>query len=181
MTEINQEEMQQELFIEFADAAKKPERFIPQNKVNQPILLNTSVEQLILIGITMILVCCFVFFLGVLRGKSLRQTAMTPAPQKKITSAKPAYMADQPSGNVMKLPETIAIAKPYTIQVSTYRKPSLAEKEAAALRSNGYAASVISDESFAAVCIGQYATKEDAKKDLNLFGAKFKGSFLRRH
>src|SRR3989338_7078048 len=107
MTEINQEEMQQELFIEFADAAKKPERFIPQNKVNQPILLNTSVEQLILIGITMILVCCFVFFLGVLRGKSLRQTAMTPAPQKKITSAKPAYMADRPSGNVMKLPETI--------------------------------------------------------------------------
>lgn len=198
---MNQEEMQQELFLEFAGAAKKQERFIPQSKVNKPIQLNTSAEQLILIGITIILVCCFVFFLGVLRGKSLGPNPAVLMPQKKII-ASPTVVSAPPgplpaagthpaatalnseirqAGPPQGAQGSWSSSKPYTLQLSTYRKQDLAEKEVLALRRGGYFSTIIPSDGYYQVCVGQYATKEDAKKDLKIFGAKFKGCFLRRH
>src|SRR3989338_6829066 len=150
MSEIDQEETQQELFAEFAGAAQKSERFLPQSKVNKAILLNTSVEQVILVSIALILVCCFVFFLGVLRGKSLGIDRPQALAQKKPKSLQttPANMAQVPgaafvaatttpqasearsASSISKAQGSAAFSKPYTIQVSTYKKQDLAEKEA---------------------------------------------------
>ena len=200
MAEIDREELQQDLFLELADSAKKPERFIPQNKINKPIPLNTSVEQLILIGIIMILAGCFVFFLGVLRGKSLGSNPTVLRPQKKIvtspavTPAQPALLSagNHPAATALsseirqagpppKAKGSWSPGKPYTLQLSTYRKQDLAEKEVSALRRSGYFSIIIPSDGYYQVCVGQYATKEDAKKDIKMFGAKFKGCFLRRH
>ena len=194
MAEIDQEETQQELFVEFAGAAKRPERFIPQPKVNKPILLNTSVEQIILAGIALILVCCFVFFLGVIRGKSLNSKGIEIVSVKKeivaqIPAQTPPKTVSQPlslnpanrvvSSPISKEPET-ANSKPYTIQLSTYKKRDLAEKEVVVLRHSGYYSTIIQSDDYYQVCVGQYATKDEAKKDLKIFSAKYRGCYLRR-
>src|SRR5690242_4924123 len=71
MTDPKPQEMQSELFTEFSNETKKPERFPGVVKTHKPILISTTVEHLILVGIGLILLCCFIFFLGVIRGKSI--------------------------------------------------------------------------------------------------------------
>src|SRR6185436_9440850 len=72
-------ETQSELFEEFSSAPKKPERFPSIAKTHKPILVSTTLEQLLMASIVGILVLCGVFFLGVLRGKSLRPAASLPS------------------------------------------------------------------------------------------------------
>lgn len=195
MAEINQEETQQELFEQFAGSARKPERFLPQNKINKPILFSTSVEQVILISITLILVCCFVFFLGVLRGKSLKTSPLaaamvyskkpvslpvpvvSAAPVRSAAASEPVRLPGPQQAQVVEVSST---TKPYTVQLATYKKQELAEKEVVTLRRSGYFSTIIPSDGYYQVCVGQYATKDEAKKDLKNFSAKYKGCFLRR-
>ena len=192
MVEINQEEMQQELFSEFSNSAKSAERFGSLNKAHKPILFSTSIEQIILLSITLILLCCFMFFLGVLRGKSLVFRPPQRVLQNKIVA--PVLRPDEMSGasfnagNVKAVNESAArgvsetpnVSRPYTLQLSTYKKQEFAEKEVAVLRQSGYFASVVSNDGFYEVYVGQYATKEDAKMDLKIFKPKYKDCFLKR-
>ena len=197
MAEINQEETQQELFLEFSGTAKSAERFPSLNKAHKPILLNTSVEQIILVSIVFILCCCFVFFLGVLRGKALNPLPLRLIPQNKAVSLvsrsvempKPTFNAGSVGAGrvgvtnespISGASETPDISRPYTLQLSTYKKQEFADKEVAELRRSGYFTSIIPSDGFYQVCAGQYATKEDAKRDLKIFKAKYKDCFLRR-
>ena len=193
MAEIEQEEKQQELFLQFSGETKRPERFPALAKTHKPILLNTTVEQIILVSIAVILVGCFVFFLGVLRGRSLsarpshasaqaKIPVATIAPQK--TAANPS-LAAKPEVRVMtinnnKVESVQNVNKPYTIQISRYKKQDLAEKEAVALRRSGFYSTIDQKSGYYEVCVGQYATRDAAKKDLKIFSAKYKGCFLRR-
>ena len=193
MAEIEQEERQQELFLQFSGEAKRPARFPALAKNHKPILLNTTVEQIILVSIAFILVGCFVFFLGVLRGKSLIASASHTLVKTTIPVATtvPQRMTVNPSVAVKpeaRVSRTIAnrvdpvenVNKPYTIQLSTYKKQDFAEKEVVALRHNGFYSTIIPSGGYYVVCAGQYATKDAAKKDLKIFSAKYKGCFLRR-
>ena len=194
MTELKQEETQQELFRQFSEEPKKRERLPSLRKSPRPILINTSLEQVILLVIMLILTGCLVFFLGVIRGKALYRksggvlTSRTAPPPP----ASPAVFSRQlattrPPPPVKTSPQTNApvtaaadLSKPYTIQLVTYKKRELAEREVSALRRAGYFAAIIPSGDYYQVCVGQYGAKEEAKKDLKAFGARYKDCFLRR-
>ena len=185
MTEIQQEEKQQELFLEFSGAAKRQERFPGLVKTPKPFLFNTTIEQIILVSIALILAGCLVFFLGVLRGKFLSERApqylVQNLVQRKVPVAAAAPRKIAASPVVVVKPEARPnVNQPYTIQLSTYKKQDLAEKEAVAFRHSGFNSTIISGNGYYAVCVGQYATKDAAKKDLKIFSVKYKDCFLRR-
>lgn len=199
MTDPKHQEMQSELFTQFSPGEiKNPGRFPPVPKTHKPILLTTSVEQLILAGIGLILLSCFIFFLGVIRGKSIAPES-SQGPPIRMTAPALAPLATKVSRSALTAPisapaQTPASSvksasapsmkenpkKPYTIQLVTYKKSELAQKEVAGLRKAGYYSAVIPSGDYYLVCVGQYASIDDAKKDLRTFGARYKDCFLRR-
>jgi len=184
MVEIHQEEKQQELFLEFQGVAKRPERFPALAKSHKPILFSTTIEQIILVSIALILVGCFTFFLGVLRGKSLSNPMshyliMQRKIQAVTVTAKPEVRAITARNNKVEQIQNTN-NNLYTIQLSTYKKQDLAEKEAVILRRSGFYSTIIPSNGYYVVCVGQYATKDAAKNDLKVFSVKYKGCFLRR-
>ncbi len=212
MTEIKQGETQQEFFPGFPKAGKGAGRPLYESKLQRPILITTSIEQVILAGILLILIACFVFFLGVVRGKALgaakqqvvsvmdRKTmaskiepASVPAllPSRSITAAgdhpRTAILVQAASSGLRHVGRDSGMSralqdpnKPYTIQLVTYKKQDLAEKETANLRRSGYFSLIVPNGEFFEVRAGQYASKEEAKKDLKFFTSRYPGCYLRR-
>lgn len=190
------QENQQELFQEFSgDPSRRPERFPSLQKTQKPILFTTNIEQLILAVILLVLSGCFVFFLGILRGRAIAphernisaprlprpaapMPVSVPAPIK-VFSAPPA-VANTTAQKAMASPLVLDETKPYTIQLVTHKKKVLAEKEVASLRRNGHLSWIIPSGEYHQVCAGQYRDREDAKKALRLFSSKYKDCFLRR-
>lgn len=189
MTDQKPEEIQSELFQEFSGPAKKPERLPSLHKTQKPILLSTSVEQIIFLSILLILAFCLVFFLGVIRGKSLAGFEARPVsvqrPPVAVSHmlAMPQYRQPAQKSAVAAASGAVSVQlsnKPYMIQIVTYKRADLAEKEQLAFRRNGYYSVVVPSGDYYQVCVGQYATKDEAKKDLKFFGSKYKDCFLRR-
>ena len=190
MTDDRPSETQQELFDQFSPAPKRLERFPTLAKTQKPILISTTLEQLLMVSILLILLLCGVFFLGVLRGKSLRPDTATPVvyrPQPTQVTNIPASRAAVVAAPapavvpqaVSKTPATSA-EKPYTIQLVTYRKREYAEAELSNVRKMGFSGYVVQKGEYFLVYAGQYASKEEAKRDMSAFQAKYKDSFLTR-
>jgi hypothetical protein len=189
MTDERLKETQQELFEEFSPAPKKTERFPSIAKTQKPILFSTTLEQLLMLSIVCILGLCGVFFLGVLRGKALREPWMAgPAAASRPVAVRVPQTVSQavpgvsiaPAGKPAPVaPPVLNAEKPYTIQLVTHRKKEFAEAEVAAVRKLGYMSFIIPSGEYFQVCAGQYATKEAAKRDLSLFLTRYKDCFLR--
>lgn len=175
------QESQPDLFQDFSAAAKKPERFPAIAKTQKPILISTTLEQLLTLSVVVILGLCGIFFLGVLRGKALNKPA-APAPAPAVSQRTlPVPPTAAPAPAVPKPAILASISqKPYTIQLVTHRKKEFAEAEMAALRKMGLVTFLIPSGGYFQVCVGQYASKEEAKKDLLRFSARYKDSYLRR-
>ena len=202
---------QQELFAEYNQKAKKPERLPMLAKPAKTFLITATSEQLIFWGILAILILCGVFFLGVLRGGALKnnflrtpaQTAReVPVPQiqkpemrglPQRAAPKPALLP-APTLTVKSVTEagTALLAKKivvlgpaagkkiYTLQLVTHKKKELAESEVQAVRKSGRPSFIIPSGDFYQVCVGEYATRDEAKRDLTLFKSKYPDCFLRR-
>ncbi len=189
MTDIKSSETQQD-FFNFSKPGKGPEIPSYNPGFQKPILVTTSLEQIILAGILLILAACFVFFLGVLRGKAIsgkavefpgvssavRPTAAAGVSPAAPVSIRPAVAVNNSSAAV--LPQETG--KPYTIQLATYKRRDWAETEAATLRRSGYVSLIVPNGDFFEVRVGQYANKEEAKKDLKFFASRYSGCYLRR-
>jgi cell division septation protein DedD len=80
MPELGQKEKQQELFAEYAPPASPAERFPSLAKPPRTVLISATTEQLLFAAIVTVLALCLVFFLGVLRGKSLGNQALSVRP-----------------------------------------------------------------------------------------------------
>ena len=196
MTDLGREENQKDLFQEFSGEAKKVERFPSINKTRKPILVSTSAEQLILAGILMILLSCFMFFLGVVRGKNLAgQQEGSRGKGFSFSEAKTIQVGPTQNSSVVKTATRVltappvqatavdpkpVLSKPYTIVLVTYKKQSLAEKEAAMLKKSGHPSFISTSGDYFLVCVGQYANSSDAKKALAFFSAKYKSRYLKR-
>ncbi|MBI3315903.1 MAG: SPOR domain-containing protein [Candidatus Omnitrophica bacterium] len=193
MTEIRAEETQQELFQQFSGEANRPHGHFPSlAKSQKPILFSTSLEQVILAVIVAILAGCLVFFLGVLRGKvlavservlpvqSASPSSSLPRPVPRAVTVAPAQKPVVVLQTRSVAPTAVDLAKPYTIQLVTYKKKDLAEQAVAALRRSGFYAMIIPSQDYFQVCAGQYENKDAAKKDLRFFGGRYKDCFLRR-
>ena len=188
MTDDRISETQQELFDQFSSAPKRPERFPALAKTQKPILISTTLEQLLMVSILLILLLCGVFFLGVLRGKSLRQDVVPssverPAPSRIVSVQAPrpaATVAPVPAVPPVVSPAAVSSEKPYTIQLVTYRKREYAETELSTVRKMGFSGAIVQKGDYFLVYAGQYASKEEAKRDLLAFHPKYKDSFLTR-
>ncbi len=191
MRDAEQGETQQEFFDNFSKTGKALKRSPYDPKFQKPMLVTTSLEQIILAGILLILAACFVFFLGMLRGKAIAPAArphtvaeVSPA----LVSNRPAAAVTQESTGRSAAPADVPRAgargqetgKPYTIQLATYKRRDMAEKEAADLRRGGYSSLIVPNGGFFEVRAGEYANKEEAKKDLKFFASRYSGCYLRR-
>lgn len=208
MTELRQEETQQELFGEYSTRpASTGAARLNIAKAQKPLLLSTNVEQVILAAIILILVLCFVFFLGILRGRSIAGTGsgvsqpaaapITP-PRANFAAIKPAAAAQSRSVFAQAVaskspvspsagkPLSVAVnaktdgSKPYTLQIVTYKRQDLAEKDVAYWRSKGFYTVIIPSGNYFQVCVGQYNGKEEAESDRRFFASRYKGVYLRR-
>ena len=71
-------------------------------------------------------------------------------------------------------------ARPYSIQLVTYKKKEYAEKEMKTLRRSGFFSTIIPSGDYYQVCVGQYASNNEARRDLAYFRVKYKDCYLRR-
>lgn len=194
MSDTKPEQTQQEFFPEFTPGQPKgPERLASFHRTPKPILVTTSVEQIVLTGILVILAGCLVFFLGVLRGRSIghetaapQRLVVVPLPAKKPETARqvPVFQSSPAQPPSVKIEARTAQAadptKPYTLQLITYKKRDLAEGEAGELRRRGFQAFVAPSGNYFLVCSGQYGSKEESARDQQALRARYKDCFLRR-
>jgi cell division septation protein DedD len=196
MSEIKMQDNQNELFSEFSSAPKKTERLSSIPKASRPILISTNIEQLLIASILLVLFLCFIFFMGVLRGKGLAQpaaltrVAIAPKTGASASTKQPERVFSPPSTPALQssaafepaVPVTagLDLSKPYTIQLVTHKKKDYAEKEVAALKATGRYSWIIPSGDYYQVCAGQYLNKDAAKSDLRFFASKYKDCFLRR-
>lgn len=204
------QENQQELFSDFAaPTPRAPERAPSFTKTPKPILISTTLEQVLLASLILILVLCLVFFLGVLRGRYIAgpdfaahaavsaSPASSPVPKRAAspaaapTAVQPRPQAVSASSTAKPAPVPVAApappaspasadAKPYTIQVLTSKKKAQADSETASLRGRGINAWMMRSGDYYVVCVGYYKNKDEAKKDLGSLKSKYSSAYLRR-
>lgn len=83
--------------------------------------------------------------------------------------------ADQNNGSVANSSE-----KPYTIQAVTYRSKAQAEREVTNLQKEGYSCRLITKQSLHVVCVGAYANRTEARRDLASLKKRYSDCFLRK-
>lgn len=190
----NGSETQQELFPGFSGSPEKTERFPAIHKHSKPLLVTTSLEQLLLAAILIILFGCGTFFLGVLRGKTLGGYSVAPSVRIVSPAIRPPLAAPRPStpmgtrtvtapapaAGSPAAPARVLITKPYMIQLASYKSAREAESQAQQIRKAGYLAGCSASGAYTVLWAGQYGSKAEADKDLAFFRSKYKGAFLRR-
>lgn len=194
------QENQPDLFSQPLPEKHRPEPLQELRRSPQPILVHTTLEQIIFYAIVFVLYSCAMFFFGVLRGKSLEGAAahgggdsgnsrivartQAPPPAERVpaqTLAADLRAPDPPRRSPAPTPTVTADqSKPYTIQLLSHRKKDYADRDAAVLRSAGVFTLVSRKGEYYIVCAGQYANGDEAASDLRSFRKKFKDCFLRR-
>lgn len=206
MPPLNTQKQQQELFDEFVVVKKTRGRFFGVlNKFNKPIFpqhrlnLSLSYETLIIILIGAVLTASIIFSLGVERGRSLtgsevempapiQPVVVTPAPAEPVAAETPKPVPK--TREAAKASTDIAVsskvnvppvpAKPYTVQVASYKGRSFAEKEASRLKGMGYSTDIIKKGDYFVLCVGSFASKEAAAETLAAMSKRYKGCLVRK-
>lgn len=103
------------------------------------------------------------------RPNGVPQTAPATNVAPKSTAARPSVQAfaNDP-------------AKPYTIQVVTYRSEERALKEISYLQAKGYVPRMISLKGYSILCVGQYANRKEADRDVKSLKTRYKDCYLRK-
>lgn len=169
MAENYNRDGQGELFPEFK--VSKGRRFAYFKKdaaIGKKMVMSISWENLALVSIALIMLIALFFSIGVEKGKRMaekntRTRALLKMPPKK--SASPA------DGKVSGF---------YTIQVMAIKKGEDVQKEVARLKAAGYDAFSAASDNWSHVCIGRYAARADAIKNLKNVELKHPGSHIRK-
>lgn len=201
MPPLNTQKQQQELFDEFVVVKKTRGKFFGVlNKFNKPIFpqhrlnLSVSYEVLIIALIGAVLVVSVIFSLGVERGRGLTgsEVAMTepvqpavmpiavepvvPPVAENLKPIQPATSVNAP----VKATAPAASAKPYTIQVASYKGRDLADKELARLKGMGYSGEVVKKGDYFILCVGSFADKDSAKQTFAAMQKRYKSCLIRK-
>jgi len=169
---------QPELFDEF----KKPKRAIDRLREkyvpHKRFFVTISIENLVLISISVIMVVVLFFSLGVERGKRIKvisPVVITERPKEIVEKPK----ITTPAEEITKISEKKNLTA-YTVQVMTIRNEAAADKEINALKKKGHSAFIIPSGEFYQVCIGRYETLEEAKKAKQQLRSRYKDCFEKR-
>ncbi len=71
------------------------------------------------------------------------------------------------------------IDKGYTVQVASYKKESMAEKEAGDLKRQGLESFVVQKGNYIIVCVGRFSSQDQAKQMLSQLRKRYKDSMIR--
>lgn len=71
------------------------------------------------------------------------------------------------------------VDKRYTVQVASYKKESMAQKESKELKRQGLASFVAVKGNYSIVCVGRFSTQEEAKQMLGKLKKRYKDSTIR--
>ena len=122
-------------------------------------------------------------------GAARITVSMTPALPAVVVAARPATttVAASATATTSRSVMPAATAAPatarqgaYTIQLATFSQPSLAEEELRLLRRRGYQPFVLKTRQYTAVCVGAYATRQDAARQLATLKSSYRDSFVRQ-
>ena len=170
--------------------------------------LTLSMESLVILSILGIMVALFAFSLGVERGKHLAAQALDErvsaawnlAPRKPAlpatavaavkvpvqkTVVKAPVMVRPVKGNagVVTVPKGSVAAlgsQRFTLQAASYKSEAYARQDALALKAKGFQSFLIKKGDFWLVCLGQFATQENARAMLKKLPPKYLSSTVRR-
>ncbi|MGB2705663.1 MAG: SPOR domain-containing protein [Candidatus Omnitrophota bacterium] len=163
------EEYQKELFEEFGEQKSKLKRIAERITQRQrKFYLRVSLENVVFAAIIAVMCVIVAFAMGVERGK---RVAPPLAPQKKVTPP-----AKEPEIKAVKQRTT----RTYAIQLISYRKKRLAEKEKRKLLDKNIEAFIVPSGEWFQVCAGGYGDIKDAKAGLKQFSKDYKGCFIRK-
>lgn len=166
-------------------------------------------EQLIISAAALLMGGVVLFSLGMERGKRLTQRPLAAFPAARAPSAAPrgqtalafADNAAAPAARAISAgPAAVAVKpvvasetnapqasappvnakKPFTIQLATFAQPALAAEEMRLLRQRGYQPFLITTVKFSAVCVGAYATRQEATRHLAAVQSSYRDSFVRQ-
>jgi len=76
-------------------------------------------------------------------------------------------------------PSEKVVDKGYTIQVASYKKESLAQKEATELKGQGLNSLVMTKGDYSIVCVGRFSKADEAKGMLKKLKKRYKDSMIR--
>ena len=153
--------------------------------------LLSNYEKRIKLFILFIISLLIVYSIGIERGKDSIEVKRekelifvkdeeikTPVPKKdEIRETRPKK--DEIRETRLKKDETEKI-RGYVIQVATYRKHSRAEKEAINLREKGYRAFTRRSGDFIVVYVGNFRSRDEAKKSLKRLRSRYSDCFIRK-
>ncbi len=106
--------------------------------------------------------------------KSIAAVASTPEASREVVPA-PALSGGLPqTGGLQK-----GVDKGYTVQVASYKKESMAVKEAGDLKRQGLASFVSAKGHYTIVCVGRFTTEQQAKQMLGKLKKRYKDSTIR--
>lgn len=96
-------------------------------------------------------------------------------------AAREVFSSPPPLASVLAQPAPAqkGIDKGYTVQVASYKKESLAEKEASDLKHQGLESSVAHKGNYWIVCVGRYPHPDLANQMLNKLKKRYKDSMIR--
>lgn len=166
--------------------------------------VTVSLEVLTAFFAVAIVLLVLTFYLGFQRGRNMEHKeiqrkvrefrSMRPAQPSYGTPVQSALGASTLVSQAPQTPQPIANTqvtsalnsvaktgkKPYTIQVVSYRTQTQADKEASQLMRQGFAVKVSPQGAYFVVCVGEYANRAEADKDLRALKKIYNDSYLRK-
>ncbi|HOW36013.1 MAG TPA: SPOR domain-containing protein [Candidatus Omnitrophota bacterium] len=199
---INYKQSQFELFPDAIEGAEKDIR--PRHFFSS---LTFSFENIVISGIFILMAIVIAFSLGVEKGKGIGAIALPVSQPRQISVARegnvalnPAQAAAAPVASSIRSSVPVAITEPkrnentkeeltqpveiasgaYTIQVASFKSKDYAQKEAGALKKNGYNSLIIPKKNHLIVCVGKFSGKDQAQVVLTQLKKKYKDCMIRR-
>jgi len=181
-------EGQQEFFKEFkgpkSGIDKLREKYIPPKWP----FITISIENLVFVAISIIMIIVLSFSLGVERGKRFGNTKIIlpernyAAIEKKIS--KPVSLKDNlDNTEAAEIKQEQGVIRDktarYTIQIVAYRDKGTAEKKVSSLREEKRSAFIIPENGLFQVCVGRYRTLKETKAGMKNLQSKYSDCFAR--
>ncbi|MCP4649948.1 MAG: SPOR domain-containing protein [PVC group bacterium] len=154
--------------------------------INYKSAISVSIDSLIVIIISLLMVNLLCFVIGIERGKHIIKVSndkirtTTRAKAKPIAPKVVTSPVVAPKVAVKKVePSKKKNNNGYTIQLVTYNNNGIAEKEVTRLKANGVNGFVLKKGDYYVVYGGVFNTEKTAKKKLNSFKKRYKDCFVR--
>ena len=172
-------QVQKELFDEFTPAQKRRQsRNAFHSKPKK--IFTLSYEHLVLVLIGVIMIAVIAFSLGVEKGKrTVKQNGYDISVSVKELNEKEPLKSTQQVETATEIPKPRFLQR-YTIQVVSFAKKEIADKEALKLTAQGFDAFVLKKGKYSILCIGRFASRDQAGKEQKLLRKKYNDCLIRK-